>query len=329
MAGALAPGEKEGLDIVRRVKPKSPAQPRRSLAPDLGELLRSFEDFLAVERRLAPLTVESYAFDVRSFLAWAQETGAGNPLAWDRPAVAAYLGAQRRLGKSDRTLRRHLSTLRAFARFLVQEERVKTNFTADMAQSAAWKRLPKTLTDDEVDRLLAAPDEKTLEGQRDGAMLELLYATGLRVSELVGLGLGQVRLDAGFCLIHGKGNKTRLVPLGDVARRRLADYLDEVRPAFRRGRLSEHLFLTRRGGPMTRQAFWVRLKLWAKAADIQKEVSPHMLRHSFATHLLRRGADLRAVQALLGHADISTTEIYTQVDRDALRDTLDRFHPRN
>ncbi|MBI4251128.1 MAG: site-specific tyrosine recombinase XerD [Candidatus Tectomicrobia bacterium] len=285
-------------------------------------------DFLVVERRLAPLTVESYGMDLRSFLAWAQENGAGEPSAWARTTVTARLGALRRQGKSDRTLRRHLSALRAFIRFLVREGAVEADFTADIVQSAAWRRLPKTLTDEEVDRLLAAPDENTLESRRDGAMLELLYATGMRVSELVQLRLGQVRLDAGFCLVHGKGEKTRLVPLGDVARKRVADYLAEVRPAFRRGRLSDYLFLTRRGGPMTRQAFWFRIKIWSHIAEIKCEVSPHMLRHSFATHLLRRGADLRALQALLGHADISTTEVYTQVDRDALRKMVDRFHPR-
>lgn len=308
--------------------PRPSAPGGRELGPPLEDLLRGFEDFLVVERRLAPLTVESYRTDLRAFLAWAQRSGAGKPSAWDRGTVTAHLGALRRQGKSDRTLRRHLSTLRAFARYLVREGAAGADFTADIAQSSAWKRLPKTLSDEEVDRLLASPDEKTLEGRRDGAMLELLYATGMRVSELVQLRLGQLRLDAGFCLVHGKGDKTRLVPLGDAARRRVAAYLDEVRPAFRRGRLSDHIFLTRRGGPMTRQAFWFRLKIWSKVAEIKREISPHMLRHSFATHLLRRGADLRAVQALLGHADISTTEIYTQVDREGLRKTLDRFHPR-
>ncbi|OGL62813.1 MAG: site-specific tyrosine recombinase XerD [Candidatus Tectomicrobia bacterium RIFCSPLOWO2_12_FULL_69_37] len=310
------------------MSPPPPPGPEAGLPPALAELLRGFEDFLVAERRLAPLTVESYRTDLRAFLAWGQKSGAGEPSAWDRAAVTAHLGALRRGGRSGRTLRRHLSTLRVFARFLVREGRVAADFTADIAQSSAWKRLPKTLTDEEVDRLLAAPDEKTLEGRRDGAMLELLYATGMRVSELVQLRLGEVRLDAGFCLIHGKGDKTRLVPLGDVARQRVAAYVEEVRPAFRRGRLSDHLFLTRRGGPMTRQAFWIRLKIWAKVAEIKREISPHMLRHSFATHLLRRGADLRTVQALLGHADISTTEVYTQVDREGLRRMVDRFHPR-
>ncbi len=308
---------------------KAPAPPSAAaLRPPLGELLHAFQDFLRVERRLSAHSVESYGRDVRAFLGWAQGEGRAEPGGWDRSTVVAHLGALRRQGKADRTLRRHLAALRAFSRFLAREERVEADFTADLDQPSTWRRLPKTLTGEEVERLLAAPDALTPEGERDGAMLELLYATGMRVSELVSLRMGQARLEAGFCLVHGKGDKTRLVPLGDLARSRVERYLEEVRPSFLRGRQSDYIFLTRRGGPMTRQTFWVRLKRWARAAKIEREVSPHMLRHSFATHLLRRGADLRAVQAMLGHADISTTEVYTQVDREGLRDVVDRHHPR-
>ena len=205
---------------------------------------------------------------------------------------------------------------------------IDADFTADISYSASWKRLPKTLSSDEVDRLLSAPDDQTPEGVRDGAMLEILYATGMRVSELVGLKISQIHLDAGFSIVQGKGDKTRLVPVGDLARDRVREYLETARSALLRGRPSDFVFVTRRGGGMTRQAFWVRLRRWALAAEIERPVSPHMLRHSFATHLLHHGADLRAIQSMLGHADISTTEIYTHIDKDSLRDTLDEHHPR-
>mgnify|MGYP001594132416 FL=1 len=311
------------------MKPRQPpAAGGGGLGPELEGLLQGFLDFLAVERRLARLTVESYGLDLRAFLAVLREGGAARPSAWDRSVVTDHLGRLRGEGKSDRTLRRHLSAIRSFARYLAGEEIVPEDFTAGVVQSAAWRRLPKTLTGEEMDRLLAAPDAKTLEGRRDGAMLELLYATGMRVSELVQLRLGQIRLDAGFCLVHGKGDKTRLVPLGDLARARVGAYLEEVRPAFRRGRLSDHLFLTRRGGPMTRQAFWQRLRKWSKVAGIQRAISPHMLRHSFATHLLRRGADLRSIQEMLGHVSLSTTQKYTHLATDQLLAVYDKTHPR-
>ncbi len=311
----------------RKDRPEGDLQ---TLHPKLEEILHNFHDYLLIERRLSPASVESYALDIRAFLLWSQKNGVTSPDAWSRESVLAHLGDLRKQEKADVTVRRHLAALRAFSKFLIREGMTAEDFTADISPTSTWKRLPKALSGEEVDRLLAAPDEGTPEGVRDGAMLELLYATGMRVSELVGLRLAQIQLreDAAFSLVQGKGDKTRLVPMGDLARSRVLDYLESARALMLRARKSDYVFVTRRGGPMTRQAFWIRLKIWARHAGIGRTVSPHMLRHSFATHLLSRGADLRAVQAMLGHADISTTEIYTQIDRDALRQAVDTHHPR-
>lgn len=300
----------------------------RNLEPKFEDLRRNYQDYLSIERRMSPRSIESYVRDARDFLLWAQRGKRMNPKVWKRSDVVANLARLRDEGKADTTIRRQLAALRVFSRFLLREGMIDTDFTADISQPAAWKRLPKTLSADQVERLLAAPDDKTAESIRDGAMLEMLYATGMRVSELVGLKITQVQMDAGFSLIHGKGDKTRLVPVGDVALNRLREYLETARFSLLRGKTSDFVFVTRRGGGMTRQAFWVRLKRWALLAGIDGKVSPHMLRHSFATHMVRSGADLRAVQAMLGHADISTTEIYTHVDRDALREAVDEHHPR-
>lgn len=300
----------------------------RKLEPKFEDLRCNYQDYLMIERRMSPRSIESYVRDARDFLLWAQRGKRMNPKDWGRSDVVANLARLRGEGKADTTIRRQLAAIRVFSRFLLREGIVNTDFTADISQPAAWKRLPKILSADQVERLLAAPDDKTAESVRDGAMLEMLYATGMRVSELVGLKITQVQMDAGFSLITGKGDKTRLVPVGDVALNRLREYLETARRSLLRGKTSDFVFVTRRGGGMTRQAFWVRLKRWALLAGIDAKVSPHMLRHSFATHMVRRGADLRAVQAMLGHADISTTEIYTHVDRDALREAVDEHHPR-
>jgi integrase/recombinase XerD len=306
----------------------STKNPRKILKVKYRDMAYNFQDFLIVERRMSPKTVESYSHDVRTFLAWIQDCGPQNPKAWSRQDLVAHMAYLREEGFAAITIRRHVAGLRTFARFLLREGVIDKDFTADISQQATWKRLPKTLSGDEVEKLLAAPDEGKPEGVRDGAMLELLYATGMRVSELVGLKIPQLQLDAGFSIIHGKGEKTRLVPVGDVAKERTRNYLEIARPALLRGKVTDFVFVTRRGGGMTRQAFWVRLKMWALSAEIKQNVSPHMLRHSFATHLLQHGADLRAIQEMLGHADISTTEVYTQIDRDSLRKSLDKHHPR-
>ncbi len=299
-----------------------------ALAPALAEILRAFQDYLLVERRLSEKTVESYGLDARRFLLGVQREGRAAPGSWVRADTVAHMGSLREEKKTGATLRRHYGSLRAFSKYLLREGRISADFTADLTQPAAWKKLPKALTLEEVDLVLAAPRPDTPEGVRDGAMLELLYATGIRVSELVAMKQVQLKLEAGFCLVQGKGDKTRIVPVGDAAIGRVTQYLEEARPVFARGRAVDFVFLTRRGRGMTRQAFWSRVNHWARIAGFTRRVSPHMFRHSFATHLLAGGADLRAVQTMLGHADISTTEIYTHIGRDRLRGVLDRHHPR-
>ena len=299
-----------------------------SLDTRLVDILRTFRDFLLIERRRAVNTVESYGRDVESFFCWLQENGDVSPANWSKSIVIDYLKDKREKGKSDTTLRRHLASIRALARLLVRDGYAREDFTADIAQPAKWKRLPKTLSQEEMSKILLAPDGKTPQAVRDKAMFELLYATGMRVSEIIRLKLNQIELESGFCIVHGKGDKSRLVPIGDAAKDMLADYLGAARQSLLRARKSDYVFLTGRGGPMTRQAFWARVKRWAKEAGVGKSVSPHVFRHSFATHLLNHGADLRAVQAMLGHSDISTTEVYTHVDRQKLRGLLDKSHPR-
>lgn len=299
-----------------------------SLDARLVDILRTFRDFLLIEHRRAVNTVESYGRDVESFFFWLQENGDVSPANWSKSIVIGYLRDKREKGKSDTTLRRHLASIRALARLLVRDGYVKEDFTADIVQPAKWKRLPKTLSQEDMSKILLAPDDKTPQAMRDRAMFELLYATGMRVSEIIRLKLNQIELESGFCIVHGKGDKSRLVPIGDAAKDMLADYLGAARQSLLRARKSDYVFLTSRGGPMTRQAFWARVKRWAKEAGVGQSVSPHVFRHSFATHLLNHGADLRAVQAMLGHSDISTTEVYTHVDRQKLRGLLDKSHPR-
>ncbi|MBI2163829.1 MAG: tyrosine recombinase XerD [candidate division NC10 bacterium] len=228
----------------------------------------------------------------------------------------------------DRPGSRHLSAIRQFHRFLVREGHAADDPTAHLESPRPWRRLPTVLSSDEVDRLLVPREAKTPQGFRDRAMLELLYASGLRVSELVGLRLADLNLAVGIVRVLGKGDKERLVPLGDAAAENLRAYLTHGRPRMEKRRPSPHLFLGRHGRGLTRQMFWQILKRYVRAAGITKSVSPHTLRHSFATHLLERGADLRSVQLMLGHADIGTTQIYTHLSRAHLKAIYDKYHPR-
>jgi len=288
-----------------------------------------FLDHLRVERQLAPATLEAYGRDLSFFARFASKRGvaeAGTVRAID---VLDYLEVLTRAKLSARSQARHLVTLRQLFRYLKGERAIAASPTEDIDMPRFGKPLPEFLTVSEVDALLAAPDRRNPRGARDGAMLELLYATGLRVSELVRLRLGDVNFQAGYLLAYGKGRKERIVPIGEIALVSLRHYVEEVRPgANPRGQAGEGLFLSRLGRPMTRQAFWKIVAAHARAAGIRKAISPHKLRHSFATHLVERGADLRAVQAMLGHADIGTTEVYTHLSRGHLRSVYDRFHPR-
>ena len=288
--------------------------------------IHEFLAHLAVERNLSPRTVEAYHRDLSQFNAWL----VGQSLQLDgveRAALRNYLGARRDGGLSPRSAARALSTLRGFFRFLVRTEVLSADPTANLRSPSLWQTVPHALSSDEIEALLAAPDTSTTLGLRDLAMLETLYATGLRVSELVGLTRDRVRLDPGFVRVIGKGRKERLVPLGRSAISSIDDYLEHARSKLNQRRLPQ-LFLNHRGGPLTRQGFWKILRGHAACAGISSQVSPHIIRHSFATHLVENGADLRSVQMMLGHASLTTTEIYTHVARERMRRLYDEKHPR-
>ncbi|MGD2114847.1 MAG: site-specific tyrosine recombinase XerD [Acidobacteriota bacterium] len=289
-------------------------------------LVDRYLDHLAVERGLSANTITAYRRDLERLGEALEE--AGRDVLSARPAdLAAHVRALRRAGLSPRSVARALSSARGFFAHLVVEGERADDPAVDLDAPKLLGRLPKVLSEDQVEALLEAPDTTTELGLRDRAMIETLYATGLRVSELVGLTLGQLRLDQGILVAFGKGSKERIVPVGESAERWLGRYFREARPALERDRRSEAVFLSRLGSGMTRQAFWQNLKRHARRAGV-RDVSPHVLRHSFATHLLEHGADLRAVQMMLGHADVSTTQIYTHIHQERLRSLYDRFHPR-
>jgi integrase/recombinase XerD len=290
-------------------------------------ILDAFLEHLVVERGLAQNSLEAYRRDLDRYLAYLASRGL-DLTALDRIEVPRYLLALREASLSPRSVARHLSAIRQFHRFLVREGTAKSDPTAHVDSPRPWRRLPAVLSIADVDRLLAAEVPATPQGLRDRAMLELMYASGLRVSELVGLKLADVDLAVGVVRVVGKGNKERLVPMGDAAAARLRAYLADGRPRLETGRPSAFLFLGRHGRGLTRQAFWQLIKRQAAAAGIRKSVTPHTLRHSFATHLLERGADLRAVQLMLGHADIGTTQLYTHVSRARLKALYEKHHPR-
>ena len=288
--------------------------------------MERWADALLLERGLAERTVEAYRRDLeRMCESFARRKS--DPLKADQSAISAYIRELRRAGLSPRSIARSLVAIRGFFAHLVEVGEGSDNPAINLEPPKMWKKLPKVLTETEVERLLAAPDIAKPLGLRDKAMLELLYATGLRVSELVGLELPQLRLDVGFIVVYGKGGKERVVPVGEQADSWVDRYLGEARPALAKGR-HQRIFVNVRGGPLSRQGFWKILRGYGTGVGIA-ELSPHVLRHSFATHLLEHGADLRAVQMMLGHADISTTQIYTHIHAQRLRSLYDEFHPRS
>ena len=288
--------------------------------------LDDYIQHLRVERGLSRHTVEAYASDLQKLGAWLLERkGVLGDV--DESVVASFLVSLSQERLSARTQARALSSIRGFFRFLVQERRHDLDPTELLEGPRLLGKLPDVLNRDEVMRLLQAPAGDKPNRVRDRAMLHTMYASGLRVSELVDLDLGDVNLDEGFVAVLGKGNKRRIVPLGAHARASLGEYLAEVRPKWAKP-ASRACFVTARGKGMTRQSFWAIVKKYARAAGITKPISPHKLRHSFATHLLAGGADLRSVQTMLGHADISTTQIYTHVSGEHLRAMHERYHPR-
>ena len=299
-------------------------------APSTQALPLEFDeylDYLRVERRLAPNSVEGYGRDLTRLAAYATASGT-RVQALSRPELEAFVRALLSEGLSPRSTARSIASLRGYYRHLVREGRLTASPADDLRAAHPWPSLPASLSAEDIDRLLAQPDVSTPRGLRDRAMIEVLYATGLRVSELVGLRAADVNLSAGYLTCTGKGSKQRLVPLGDEAAAWINRYRDESRPALVRGAPATRLFLNMRGGPLSRVGCWKVLKGYVRAAGLRSDVSPHVLRHSFATHLLERGADLRAIQMMLGHADLSTTQIYTHVLETRMRAIYDRCHPR-
>lgn len=289
-------------------------------------LLDQFIAHLRVERGLASNTIQAYSRDLVRFLEFLE--GLGRPPAEvTREDVSDYMGSLRgRL--SGRSAARNLSAIRMFYRFLVSEGSISTSPARLVEAPRLPRRLPEILSPDEVDRLLAQPDPLQAAGSRDRAMLELLYATGLRVSELTGLRIQNVNLEAGFVRMVGKGSKERVVPMGEKAREALQTFISDGRNALLGRRSSSFLFVNQRGGSLSRQGFWKLIKRYGRAAGIRRSITPHGLRHAFASHLLEGGADLRSVQIMLGHEDISTTQIYTHVTRERLRRIHEKHHPR-
>jgi integrase/recombinase XerD len=294
----------------------------------LEPALDLFLSHARVEKGLARNTVEAYGRDLRTYAEHLAGMGVSEWASVGRPEVLAHLAALAGAGLSPRSQARALSAIRQLHALLLAERLAPVNATDEIDAPRPGRRLPSLLSHDEVARLLATPDPRTPAGRRDRAMLELLYATGLRVSELVSLELNDVNLETRVLVARGKGSKERLVPVGAPAAEAVRAYLATAREALLRGRRSKDLFVTPRGGRMTRQGFAKIVARCARAAGIRRAISPHKLRHSFATHLLEGGADLRAVQAMLGHADVSTTQIYTHVDRTHVKRLYERFHPR-
>ncbi len=291
-------------------------------------LVQDFVEYCRLEKGLAGNTLEAYGRDLARLADFCR----GRHFAIDEASgadIAAFVDSLYAGGLASRSVARYLATLRSYYRYLLEQEQISVDPTTEVSSPGQWKQLPKFLTLEEVDRLLAAPDEKTARGGRDRAMLQLLYATGLRVSELIGVQLNHLNASMGILRTRGKGDKERLVPVGRQALAAIEDYVERDRPLLLKKRVSPYLFVTQRGGPMTRQAFWKLLKQHGLKAGIIKNLTPHVVRHSFATHLLDRGADLRSVQMMLGHADISTTQIYTHVLRERLRSVYDQHHPRS
>jgi integrase/recombinase XerD len=286
--------------------------------------IAQFLDYLAVERGLSANTLLSYGRDLRDFAAFRAESGAPA----GRAAISAYLVALQRRGRSPATISRRLAALRAFYRFLAGEQPGADDPTAALTSPRPRRRLPRVLGVDDVATLLEGTGDDTPAGVRDRAMLELLYATGIRVSELCGCEVGSVDFEQGLLRCTGKGGKERIVPVGEVAQAWLRRYLDEARARLLRDPDEPALFLNHRGQRLSRQGFWKILRKHGLAAAIGKPITPHVLRHSFATHLLEAGADLRSVQELLGHADISTTQVYTHLSRGRLRQVYRSAHPR-
>lgn len=296
----------------------------------VNDQLNDFIHYLTVEKGLAKNTIDSYRRDLKNYLNFiGQQLKITDLNHVTRTHIMQFLNQLKNEGKSSKTIARHIASIRSFHHFLLIDKVTENDPTIHIETPQAEMKLPKVLHPKEVDKLLNTPDLTTPLGIRDKAMLELMYATGMRVSELISLQLNDVHLSLGFVRCIGKGNKERIIPIGKLAQEALEHYLNKARPKLcSKKNLTDILFLNHHGKGLTRQGFWKILKQIAQKAGIEQKLTPHTLRHSFATHLLENGADLRSVQEMLGHADISTTQIYTHVTKTRLKDVYSKFHPR-
>jgi integrase/recombinase XerD len=295
----------------------------------MKQQLLIFIQYVSVEKGLAQNTLESYERDITQYLEFVEKSGITQLQDTKKITIQNYLLQLKKLGRASSSITRSMVSIRSFYQFLVRERMLDLDPSLNMESPRLVKRLPKVLSIQEVETLLEAPETNTAYGMRDKAMLELLYATGIRVSELVNLNAGHVNLGMGFVRCIGKGSKERIIPLGRIAAKWLNEYLQIMRrQLLRESKLDDALFINHLGTRLTRQGFWKIIKKYGREAHILKEITPHTLRHSFATHLLDNGADLRAVQEMLGHADISTTQIYTHVSKTRMKEVYNRTHPR-
>lgn len=294
----------------------------------MRKLLDEFLNYLSVERGLSKNTIASYRTDLVSFLNYLESGGFDNIEKIKRDDITRYLLHLKDKGLSGNSVSRALVAIKMFYKFLAEERFIKDDVAGILESPKLIRPLPNVLNVAEVEKLLQAPDIRSWMGIRDRAALELLYATGMRVSEIVDLTTSTLNLDVGFIKCRGKGDKERIVPIGAHAKSSIERYMQKVRPSLLKKREDSHLFITRLGKKVSRQSFWKMIKKYAHIARIKKEITPHTLRHSFATHLLERGADLRVVQEMLGHSDIATTQIYTHIDKGRLKSIHRQFHPR-
>ena len=294
----------------------------------MEQLLEDFLYYLAVERGLSENTIVSYRRDLSGYLAFCRKARLRTLAKADRNTTLTFLYQQQMAGRAPATIARRLAALKSFYKYLIAENLVQEDPTVNLEFPKLARKLPRVLTPEEVDLLLAQPALNQPAGRRDKAMLELLYATGVRVSELIALDLEHVSMSGGFLRCFGKGAKERIIPVGDVALGFLDDYLEHGRNRLGAKQEGKALFINRYGKRLTRQGFWKIIKGYALKADINKEITPHTFRHSFATHLLENGADLRSVQEMLGHADINATQIYTHLSNKRIKEVYDRSHPR-
>lgn len=294
----------------------------------MNTLIDEYLNFLAIEKGVSLNTLEAYSRDLNRYAEFMEERGTAGIKAITSDDVIAFLGNLRNNGLTPNSVNRSLAALRGFYKYLISEKVLGSNPVAHIELAKVWMRLPDTLSRTEMDHLLEQAVAETPLGMRDRAMLELMYATGIRVSELISISMNSINWQVGFLIVIGKGNKERIVPVGQSALGFISRYMSEGRPKLLKRSVTNILFVNRSGTGLTRQGFWKIVKKYARKAGLENKVHPHTFRHSFATHLLEGGADLRSVQVMLGHSDISTTQIYTHVTRERLKDIHKRYHPR-